>query len=213
MRIVRALAAAALATTFLVGAGHAPRAAAGELPSATAFFNHPDSLVNKWVAANSNDSRRARIASRIASQPQGVWFSRYTPGTVTEDVRKVTSAASAKGQVPVLVAYQLPNRDCGGASTGGAPDLASYDAWVLAAGLGSGPAVVILEPDSIALISCLSPAELSGRYASLARAGGHTDGAARGGPDRHIRSISVRSMSMSNGTVSFSRSWWIPVGT
>ncbi|MFF7653558.1 glycoside hydrolase family 6 protein [Streptomyces sp. NPDC007983] len=172
MRVIRALAAAALATAFLVGAGQAPRAAAGELPSATAFFNHPDSLVNKWVAANTNDSRRARIASRIASQPQGVWFSRYTPGTVTEDVRKITSAASAKGQVPVLVAYQLPNRDCGGASAGGAPDLASYDAWMrgFAAGLGSGPSVVILEPDSIALISCLSPAELSGRYASLARA-------------------------------------------
>jgi len=172
VRLIRALAAAALATTILAGAGHAPRAAAGELPSATAFFNHPDSLVNKWVAANPNDSRRARIASRIASQPQAVWFSRYTPGTVTEDVRKITSAASAKGQVPVLVAYQLPNRDCGGASAGGAPDLASYDAWVrgFAAGLGNGPSIVILEPDSIALISCLSPTELSGRYASLARA-------------------------------------------
>ena len=51
----------------------------GRTAPATAFFNDPDSLVNKWVAANPNDSRRARIASRIAAQPQAVWFSRYYP--------------------------------------------------------------------------------------------------------------------------------------
>ncbi|MFF5587066.1 glycoside hydrolase family 6 protein [Streptomyces hygroscopicus] len=172
MRITRALAAAGLAAALLIGAAHTPRAAAGELPGGTRFFNSPDSLVNKWVAAHPGDSRQPRIASRIASRPQALWFSRYSPATVTEDVRKVTSAASTSGQTPVLVTYQIPNRDCGGASAGGAPDLASYDAWVrgFAAGLGSGPVVVILEPDSIALISCLSSSELSGRYASLARA-------------------------------------------
>ncbi|MFD0652670.1 glycoside hydrolase family 6 protein [Streptomyces malaysiensis subsp. malaysiensis] len=171
MRITRALAAAGLAA-FLIGAAHTPQAVAGELPGTTEFFNSPDSLVNKWVAANPGDSRQPLIASRIASQPQALWFSRYSPSTVTEDVRKVTSAASAEGRTPVLVTYQIPNRDCGGASAGGAPDLASYDAWArdFAAGLGGGPAVIILEPDSIALISCLSSSELSGRYASLARA-------------------------------------------
>jgi endoglucanase len=40
-----------------------------------------------------------------------------------------------------------------------------------AAGLGSGKVIVILEPDSVALTTCLSSSELSGRYASLARAG------------------------------------------
>ncbi|WP_060947227.1 glycoside hydrolase family 6 protein [Streptomyces hygroscopicus] len=163
MRITRALAAAGLAAALLIGAAHTPRAAAGELPGGTRFFNSPDSLVNKWVAAHPGDSRQPRIASRIASRPQALWFSRYSPATVTEDVRKVTSAASTSGQTPVLVTYQVPNRDCGGASAGGAPDLASYDAWVrgFAAGLGSGPVVVILEPDSIALISCLSSSELA----------------------------------------------------
>lgn len=172
MRITRALAAAGLAAAFLIGAAHAPQAVAGELPGGTRFFTSPDSSVNKWVAANPGDSRQPRIASRIASQPQAVWFARYSPSTVTADVRQVTSAAAAKGEVPVLVAYMIPNRDCGGASAGGAPDLAAYDAWArdFAAGLGTGSSIVILEPDSIALISCLSSSELSGRYASLARA-------------------------------------------
>jgi endoglucanase len=67
----------------------------------------------------------------------------------------------------------IPNRDCGGASAGGAPDLASYDAWVqkFAAGLGDEQVLVILEPDSLALITCLSSSELSARNASLSRAG------------------------------------------
>jgi endoglucanase len=139
----------------------------------TVFFNDPQSQVNQWIAADKNDSREPLIASKIASRPQAVWFATYKPSTVTADVRRVTSAAAGAGKVPVLVAYQIPNRDCGGASAGGAPDLASYDAWVkkFAAGLGSGEVIVILEPDSVALTTCLSSSELSGRYASLARAG------------------------------------------
>jgi endoglucanase len=150
-----------------------PSASLSASAATTAFFNDPRSQVNQWVAANKGDSREPLIASRIASRPQAVWFATYKPSTVTADVRRVTSAAAGAGKVPVLVAYQIPNRDCGGASAGGAPDLASYDAWVkkFAAGLGSGKVIVILEPDSVALTTCLSSSELSGRYASLARAG------------------------------------------
>ncbi|WP_405736562.1 glycoside hydrolase family 6 protein [Streptomyces sp. NBC_01537] len=156
----------------------ASRQAAGASARATTapaseFFNDPQSQVNQWVAANKSDSREPLIASKIASRPQAVWFSTYKPSTVTADVRRVTSAAAGAGKVPVLVAYQIPNRDCGGASAGGAPDLASYDAWAkkFAAGLGSGEVIVILEPDSVALTTCLSSSELNGRYASLTRAG------------------------------------------
>ncbi|MGW5235386.1 glycoside hydrolase family 6 protein [Streptomyces nodosus] len=145
----------------------------GSLPAGTQFYKDPASQVVKWAAANPGDSRQPVISAKIASQPQAVWFSSYSPSTVTTDVGKVTSAATAAGQVPVLVAYAIPNRDCGGASAGGAPDLASYDSWVrgFAAGLGGGPSVVILEPDSIALTTCLNSQELSARYASLSRAG------------------------------------------
>ncbi|GAA3369156.1 hypothetical protein GCM10020367_10410 [Streptomyces sannanensis] len=113
------------------------------------------------------------IESRIAAQPAAVWFADYSPDTITRRVRAVTSGAAAAGRVPVLVPYAIPDRDCGGASEGGAPDLAAYDAWIraFAAGLGSGPVIVILEPDSIAQSDCLSDKERAGRYASLARAG------------------------------------------
>ncbi|WP_406447485.1 glycoside hydrolase family 6 protein [Streptomyces sp. NBC_01613] len=139
----------------------------------TALYRHPDSQVLDWVDSHHNDPRASVIESRIADQPAAVWFADYTPATVASRVRAVTSGAAAKGRVPVVVAYAIPGRDCGGASEGGAPDLSAYDSWIdkFAAGLGSGEVVVVLEPDSIAQADCLSDGERADRFASLARAG------------------------------------------
>lgn len=139
----------------------------------TRLYRHPASQVLDWVHAHPGDPRQDVIASRIADQPAAVWFADYTPSTITARVRAVTSGGAAQGRVPVVVAYAIPDRDCGGASQGGAPDLDAYDAWIdrFAAGLGSGEVVVILEPDAIAQSDCLSPAQRADRFASLARAG------------------------------------------
>ncbi|WP_327287626.1 glycoside hydrolase family 6 protein [Streptomyces sp. NBC_01198] len=168
------LAAGLAATGIVLGTEITAGAAAqGSIPAGTQLYKDPDSQVVRWVAANSGDSRQPVIARRIASQPQAIWFSNYRPSTVTSDVRTVTTAAAAAGQVPVLAVYEIPNRDCGGASAGGAPDLSSYDTWVrnFAAGLGSGRSIIVLEPDSIALTTCLSAQQQADRFASLSRAG------------------------------------------
>ncbi|MGH4030507.1 glycoside hydrolase family 6 protein [Actinomycetota bacterium Odt1-20B] len=143
----------------------------GPPAAANRLYRHGDSQVLDWVRAHRGDPRRPLIESRIAARPAAVWFADYRPGTITARVRAVTSAAS--GRVPVLVPYAIPDRDCGGASQGGAPDLAAYDAWIekFAAGLGSGEVIVILEPDALAQTECLSRAGRAERYASLARAG------------------------------------------
>ncbi|KUL21876.1 glycoside hydrolase family 6 protein [Streptomyces regalis] len=137
------------------------------------LYRHPDSQVLEWVSANAGDPRHAVIESRIAAQPAAVWFADFTPDAVTARVRAVTSGGSTLGRVPVVVPYAIPDRDCGGHSEGGAPDLDAYDAWIdrFAAGLGSGDVIVILEPDSIAQSECLSAGERADRFASLARAG------------------------------------------
>ena len=139
----------------------------------TRLYRHPQSQVLDWVRANGADPRQAVIESRISDQPAALWFADFTPSTITSRVRAVTSGGVAQGRVPVVVAYAIPGRDCGGASEGGAPDLDAYDAWIdaFAAGLGSGEVVVILEPDSVAQADCLSSGERSRRFASLARAG------------------------------------------
>ncbi|MFJ2013961.1 glycoside hydrolase family 6 protein [Streptomyces globisporus] len=137
------------------------------------LFRHPHSQVLDWVRANPDDPRRPVIESRIAAQPAAVWFAAHNPGEIAGQVRAVTRGAAAAGRTPVLVPYAIPDRDCGGASQGGAPDLAAYDAWIreFARGLGAGAAIVILEPDAIALSDCLTTPERAARFASLARAG------------------------------------------
>lgn len=137
------------------------------------LYRHPDSQVLEWVRDNTGDPRHAVIEARIAAQPAAVWFADFTPDTITARVRAVTSGGSAMGRVPVVVPYAIPDRDCGGHSEGGAPDLDAYDAWIdrFAAGLGSGDVIVILEPDAIAQSECLSGGERADRFASLARAG------------------------------------------
>ncbi|WP_217165627.1 glycoside hydrolase family 6 protein [Streptomyces sp. AC512_CC834] len=146
-----------------------PRSAA----ASTRLYRHPDSQVLDWVRAHPGDPRQDVIESRIADQPAAVWFADHTPATITARVRAVTSAGAARGRVPVLVPYVIPDRDCGGHSEGGAPDLDAYDAWIdrFAAGLGSGDVIVVLEPDSVAQSECLSAGERADRFASLARAG------------------------------------------
>ncbi|MGW7080989.1 glycoside hydrolase family 6 protein [Streptomyces sp. NPDC054866] len=148
-----------------------PRKTSSAAPKANSLYRYGDSQVLDWVRANRGDPRRPLIESRIADRPAAVWFAEYAPGTITSRVRAVTSNAGSR--VPVVVPYAIPDRDCGGASQGGAPDLAAYDAWIgkFAAGLGSGEVVVILEPDAIALSECLSAKERTARFASLARAG------------------------------------------
>jgi endoglucanase len=62
--------------------------------------------------------------------------------------------AEAKRQMPVLVLYDLPFRDCGQYSAGGAPGTEAYEAWIdgVARGIGEHAAVVLLEPDGLGII-------------------------------------------------------------
>jgi endoglucanase len=64
------------------------------------------------------------------------------------------NAATKQRSLPVLVAYNLPYRDCSQYSGGGAADTAAYKAWIdgFARGIGKGKAMVILEPDGLGII-------------------------------------------------------------
>lgn len=93
----------------------------------------------------------AQLLGSIASAD---WFTKGTPAEVKAAVDKVVTAATARGEMPVLVAYDIPYRDCALYSAGGAADTAAYEAWIdgFAAGIGNRPAAVILEPDGLGVI-------------------------------------------------------------
>jgi endoglucanase len=114
-----------------------------------------------------------QVASRIAARPTATWLT-TDPNAVFTQAQDIGRTAAAMGTMPVLVAYNLPGRDCGLYSSGGASDIDSYLAWTgsLAAGLADNPAVVILEPDAVAhtLGGCTSRQSAAERFRMLAEA-------------------------------------------
>ncbi|MEU6076582.1 glycoside hydrolase family 6 protein [Micromonospora sp. NPDC047074] len=164
-----AAAALTVATTVAVGV-RAPAAVAAD----SAFYVDPATAAAAWVTANPGDPRAAVIASRIASVPQGRWFTRTNTSTVRSEVDALVGAAAAAGKTPILVVYNIPNRDCSGASGGGAPDHATYRQWIdqVAAGLAGRPATIVLEPDVLPLMTnCQNAAQQAETKASMAYAG------------------------------------------
>lgn len=93
---------------------------------------------------------------KIAAQPQAIWFGDWNPEPY-QWVREVTQRIRSSGALPVYVLYNIPHRDCGLYSSGGASDAAAYARWIseVARGIGSGSAVVVLEPDAVAGMDCL----------------------------------------------------------
>jgi endoglucanase len=102
----------------------------------------------------SHDKVDARLIKVMITTPQAVWFNGGTPHKVQQDVKNTVKRAAAKRQVPVLVAYNIPFRDCSQFSAGGTTSVAEYEAWIdgFAAGIGNAKAVVILEPDGLGII-------------------------------------------------------------
>jgi len=154
-------------------------AAATALPQPAAaassvFYVDPDTNAARWVAANPGDWRAPVIRDRIANVPQARWFTTTNTGAVRAQVSGFVGAAAAAGGIPIMVVYDIPNRDCGGASGGGAPSHAAYRAWVdeVAAGLAGRRAYIVLEPDVLPLMTnCQSAAQQAETRASLAYAG------------------------------------------
>jgi endoglucanase len=156
-------------------ASAAALAAGGSAHAAVSpFYVDPNTSAARWVAANPNDSRTAMIRDRIAATPQGRWFTTTNTSTVRAEVDAYVGAAAAAGKVPIMVVYNVPNRDCGGASGGGAPSHEAYRAWVdqVAAGLAGRAAAIVLEPDVLPIMTnCQSPDQQNQTKASMAYAG------------------------------------------
>ncbi|RAK29746.1 endoglucanase [Actinoplanes lutulentus] len=142
-----------------------------QLAAANGFYANPDFPATQWVAANPGDSRAAGIRSALAGKAGAAWFGNWS-GDIRSAVGTYVSGAAAAGQVPILVAYNVPGRDCGGESSGGAGSPAAYRQWIteFAAGVAGRPAVVIIEPDGVALVDCLTEAERTTRYGLIAHA-------------------------------------------
>ncbi len=124
-----------------------------------------DPISSAMLAAKNNPS--SPELSTIANTPASYWLDEAFPaGRASSTVARFAAAAQAAGATPVFTLYAIPHRDCGSYMAGGFGSADAYRGWIdaVAAGLGSMPAAIILEPDALAMADCLSPDQQQERF-------------------------------------------------
>ncbi|MGW2488336.1 glycoside hydrolase family 6 protein [Streptomyces sp. NPDC001606] len=148
----------------------APSAHAADPTTMTnGFYVDPASSAKQWVAANPGDGRAAAIGAAIANTPMAHWFGSWS-GTIGTAAGAYVGAADQQDKLPLLVAYNIYHRDyCGGQSSGGASSPSAYASWIsqFAGGIAGRPALVLLEPDSLADYSCMTQAQIDERQGMI----------------------------------------------
>ncbi len=103
----------------------------------------------QWRSSRPAD---AAAFDHIAAQPTAMWIGDWNVD-IQKDVATYVSKANQANSLPVLVIYNIPFRDCGSYSAGGASQAGAYHDWItkVANGIGDQKAIIILEPDATAL--------------------------------------------------------------
>ena len=130
-------------------------ATARTLPAHTRFYRPPPasgSLQQTYDLLAHRDIQDAILIAATVLSPQAVWLTGGTPTEVGALVANTLRQADVQRAVPTFVLYNVPGRDCGSYSAGGAQDTPTYQAWIkaIAAALADKKAVVLIEPDSLA---------------------------------------------------------------
>lgn len=173
--------AVALASAIGIVSAPMPATAATDVRSASSTqlygngqYNPPTSEAAKNATLlASTDPAGSKAAATIAKYPVATWLGEWSTGTtLARTIDTATAGAAANGTTAVFVTYAIPDRDCGGYSAGGF-DEASYDAWVdqIVARLAGKRAAVVVEPDSLAMLSNAACTKVldQQRYRILAR--------------------------------------------
>ncbi|MFI7697518.1 glycoside hydrolase family 6 protein [Nonomuraea sp. NPDC049480] len=124
----------------------------------TALYVSTGSNPARWADDHAGTPEADAIQAHIASKPIFEWFGGWY-GDLTLAVDSYVGAAQAADRLPMLVAYNIPNRDaCAGHSGGGAGDATAYHNWIteFAGAIGSRHAIVVLEPDAVAAAECVA---------------------------------------------------------
>ena len=164
--LIAGLLSAPAADATVHQAGTVRQADTDPVTQTNGFYVNPDNSAAVWDAANPTDGREPAIAANIANEPSAVWFAGQGTENIAEQTGALEGAAAYSNQLPVMVAYNITDRDiCAGQSSGGAASDADYENWInlFAVGIADRPALVILEPDALADESCMTSAEISDR--------------------------------------------------
>jgi len=117
------------------------------------------------------DANQKAALGYILAQPSSVWLNGDSYETDTF-IKGIMAAASAKNTVPSFVLYNIVHRDCNSYSSGGAKSMTDYKAWInrLAGVFKDTGAIIVVEPDALAMLNCVAGAQKSQRLEMIAYA-------------------------------------------
>ena len=118
-----------------------------------------------WLQSRPGDSA---LINKIAANPVAVWLGDWTTdplGTTRSFVNDIRNASA----LPVFVLYNIPIRDCGSYSAGGASSAQNYQLWIdgIQTASAGTKTVFILEPDALPGWDCLSATQKNERIELL----------------------------------------------
>ncbi|WP_069712238.1 glycoside hydrolase family 6 protein [Curtobacterium sp. ER1/6] len=149
------LAAGVLTAPPAVAATDVRTLTAAQLYGAGPYRSDTSEAARAATALAATDPAGAAAARTIATYPVATWLGDWTTGsTLDRTIDAALAGAAEDGTTPVFVTYAIPHRDCGGYSAGGF-DEPTYTAWVdrIATRLAGHRAAVVVEPDSLAMLS------------------------------------------------------------
>jgi endoglucanase len=130
----------------------------------------PDSNAHRtaeeWRATRPAD---AAALDKIAGQPAAAWMGNWYPH-IEQAVKAYVWGRTRAGGLPVMILYNLPFRDCGLYSKGGAGSVNAYHKWIddVAAGVDDRRAVLVVEPDGLPqMTDCLDAKRREERIAMI----------------------------------------------
>lgn len=128
-------------------------------------YSNAKKTADSWRATRPADAAQM---DKIANGSQAQWFGGWS-GDIYTAVTNAANTITAAGAVPVFVAYNIPQRDCGGLSGGGGATADAYRTWIsaFASALTGRRAVIILEPDALTQMDCLSTTDQSTRVSLI----------------------------------------------
>jgi len=134
------------------------------------FYVDPNSnaarQASEWQSTRPQDAAQMQ---KIAGASAVKWFGDWNGGNIYNDVKSYVDAATKVGKTPVMVLYDVPGRDCGSYSAGGVSNSSAYATWIgsVQNAIRNRKAVVVLEPDSLAQMDCLSSGDQQARMDML----------------------------------------------
>jgi endoglucanase len=115
----------------------------------------PQTQATEWEASQ---GAKGRWIAPLTDEPQAVWL--IDPQDLVKKVPLLAAQSEREHRRLVLVTYYIPNLNCSGYKSG-APITADYQRWInrliKALSIDHSHAVIVLEPDSVAL-SCFNQA-------------------------------------------------------